>query len=61
MHKFYAVNWGLEKHLLLHEIHPLDRVPGSIGMFFWNVLEVNKLLKTVQVLDGIMVIIIVVV
>ena len=60
VHKFYAVNWDLEKHLLLYKIRPMDRVPSRIGLLFFIVLEMNTLLKTVQMLDGDMVIIVVV-
>ena len=61
MHKFYAINWGLEKHLLLYEIHPMDRVPDRIGLLICIVLVLSKLLNTVQIIGGVMVIIVVVV
>ena len=60
IHKFYVINWDLEKHLLLYEIHPMDRVSGRIGLLICTVLEMKKLLTTVQTVDGAMVIILVI-
>ena len=61
MHKLYAMNWILEKQLILHTLHTMDRVVVLSGLIIYNVLVMNKQLETVHIQDGEIIIIVIMV
>ena len=61
LHKLYAMNLVLVKHLMLDTLHTMDRVVVLSGLLIYVVMILNKKqLETVYIMDGEIIIVIIV-